>query len=95
MIEIELRFSTPRGLSTFYVLVPEMRPSTFDAVMDKAGWEFDANRGAWVITRPGLRAEARLLHTEEHDTDFPVIITGRDSWRFVEKLVEVLGGGAG
>jgi len=94
MIELHVKLSTPKGKREFFVLVPEMRPVTFDAVMDKAGWEFDPNSGAWKLRRGNFSAEVRLVHTLEHDDHFDAILTGPKSWRLVEALLAALGGGA-
>ena len=90
MIEFELRLSTPGGLRSFFVLVPEMRPTTLTAILDKADWQFDAKTGSWKLNRDGLKAELREVHTIEHDDHFDVILTGPKAWQFVEALLDAM-----
>jgi len=84
MIELALRLAGQE----FFILVPEMRPQTLWAVLERAGWNFDARRGAWVKGN----AELREVHTLEHDDHFDAILTGPKSWRLVEALLVALGG---
>jgi len=94
VIELHFVFRTPAGKRERYVLVPEMRPETARAIFDKYGWDFDAKTGAWTLSAGKLKTEARILWTEVHEDDFEVVITGRNSWRFVEDIVAALSAGA-
>jgi len=92
VIELRLTFHAPDGKKDHYILLPEVRPVTMRSILDRAGWSYDESTDEYHAVLGRTKLTARILWVEEGETDFPVVVLGRDAWRFVEDVLEALGG---